>query len=127
MARSPRPWGPARSKRRGWLPKSFGGKINGKPIEVLQADHQNKPDIAASLARKWFNDGIQAVADGGSSGAALAVQELVRANGKVFLISGAGANQLTDEACVATSVQWTQDDYSTATAVVPGIMQSSKE
>ena len=59
--------------------------------------------------------------------AALAVQELVRANGKVFLISGAGANQLTDEACVATSVQWTQDAYSTATAVVSGIMQSSKE
>ena len=107
--------------------EEFGGKINGKPIEVLQADHQNKPDIAASLARKWFNDGVQAIADGGSSGGALAVQELVRANGKVFLISGAGANQLTDEACVATSVQWTQDAYSTATAVVSGIMQSSKE
>ena len=107
--------------------EEFGGKINGKPIEILQADHQNKPDIAASLARKWFNDGIQAIADGGSSGAALAVQELVRANGKVFLVSGAGANQLTDEACVATSVQWTQDAYSTATAVVSGIMQSSKE
>jgi branched-chain amino acid transport system substrate-binding protein len=107
--------------------EEFGGKINGKPIEVLQADHQNKPDIAASLARKWFNDGVQAIADGGSSGAALAVQELVRANGKVFLISGAGANQLTDEACVPTSVQWTQDAYSTATAVVSGVMQSSKE
>jgi hypothetical protein len=40
----------------------------------LEADHQNKPDIAASLTRKWFNDGIQAVADGGSSGAALAVR-----------------------------------------------------
>jgi branched-chain amino acid transport system substrate-binding protein len=105
----------------------FGGEISGKPIEVLQADHQNKPDIAASLARKWFNDGVQAIADGGSSGAALAVQELVRTNGKVFLISGAGANQLTDEACAPTSVQWTQDAHSTATAVVSGVMQSSKE
>lgn len=108
--------------------EEFGGKINGKPIEILQADHQNKPDIATSLARKWFErDGVQAIADGGSSGSALAVQELVRANGKIFLISGAGANQLTDEACAPTSVQWTQDAYSTATAVVSGIMQTSKE
>jgi ABC-type branched-subunit amino acid transport system substrate-binding protein len=107
--------------------EEFGGKINGKPIEILQADHQNKPDLAASLARKWFSEGVQAVADGGSSGAALAVQELVRGNGKIFLISGAGANQLTDEACAPTSVQWTQDAYSTATAVVSGIMQTSKE
>lgn len=107
--------------------EEFGGKINEKPIEILQADHQNKPDIAASLVRKWFNDGVQAIADGGSSGAALAVQELVRANGKIFLISGAGANQLTDEACAPTSVQWTHDAYSTATAMVSGIMQSSKE
>jgi ABC-type branched-subunit amino acid transport system substrate-binding protein len=108
--------------------EEFGGKINGKPIEILQADHENKPDLAASLARKWFeHDGVQAIADGGSSGAALAVQELVRSNGKVFLISGAGANQLTDDACAPTSVQWTQDAYSTATAVVSGILQSSKE
>jgi ABC-type branched-subunit amino acid transport system substrate-binding protein len=107
--------------------EEFGGKINGKPIEILQADHQNKSDVAASLARKWFNDGVQAIADGGSSGAALAVQELVRGNGKIFLVSGAGANQLTDEACAPTSVQWTHDAYSTATALVSGIMQTSKE
>jgi branched-chain amino acid transport system substrate-binding protein len=108
--------------------EEFGGKINGKPIEILQADHQNKPDVATSLARKWFDrDGVQAIADGGSSGSSLAVQELVRNNGKIFLISGAGANQLTDEACAPTSVQWTHDAYSTATAVVSGIMQTSKE
>ncbi|CCD91900.1 putative ABC transporter (substrate binding protein) [Bradyrhizobium sp. ORS 375] len=106
----------------------FGGKINGRPIEILQADHQNKPDIAVSIARRWFEqDGVQAIADGGSSGAALGVQELVRSNGRIFLISGAGANQLTDEACAPTSVQWTHDAYSTATAVVSGIMQTSKE
>lgn len=108
--------------------EEFGGKINGRPIEILQADHQNKPDIAVAIARRWFEqDGVQAIADGGSSGAALGVQELVRSNGKIFLISGAGANQLTDEACAPTSVQWTHDAYSTATAVVSGIMQTSKE
>jgi branched-chain amino acid transport system substrate-binding protein len=106
--------------------EEFGGSINGKKIEFLQADHQNKPDIAASIARQWFeHDGAQVIADGGSSGAALAVQELVRNNGKIFLISGAGANQLTDEACAPTSVQWTQDAYSTATAVVSGVMKTN--
>jgi branched-chain amino acid transport system substrate-binding protein len=108
--------------------EDFGGSINGKPIEILQADHQNKPDIASSLARKWFDrDNVQAIADGGSSGAALAVQELVRANGRVFLVSGAGANELTDAACASTGVQWTQDAYSTATAVVSGVMKTAKE
>ncbi|WP_315721757.1 MULTISPECIES: ABC transporter substrate-binding protein [unclassified Bradyrhizobium] len=108
--------------------EEFGGNINGRPIEILQADHQNKPDIAVAIARRWFEqDGVQAIADGGSSGAALGVQELVRSNGRIFLISGAGANQLTDEACAPTSVQWTHDAYSTATAVVSGIMQTSKE
>ena len=107
--------------------EEFGGAIGGKRIEILQADHQNKPDIAAALARQWFDrDGVQAIADGGSSGAALAVQELVRANGKIFLVSGAGANQLTDEACAPTSVQWTQDAYSTATAVVSGVMKTNR-
>ncbi|MGJ4917917.1 ABC transporter substrate-binding protein [Bradyrhizobium sp. HKCCYLRH2060] len=108
--------------------EEFGGNINGRPIEILQADHQNKPDIAVAIARRWFEqDGVQAIADGGSSGAALGVQELVRSNGRIFLVSGAGANQLTDEACAPTSVQWTHDAYSTATAVVSGIMQTSKE
>jgi branched-chain amino acid transport system substrate-binding protein len=108
--------------------EEFGGAINGKPIEILQADHQNKPDVASSLARRWIErENVQAIADGGSSGAALAVQELVRGNGRVFLISGAGANELTEAACGPTSVQWTQDAYSTATAVVSGVSKTSKE
>ena len=108
--------------------EEFGGAINGKPIEILQADHQNKPDVASSLARRWIErENVQAIADGGSSGAALAVQELVRASGRVFLISGAGANELTEAACGPTSVQWTQDAYSTATAVVSGVSKTSKK
>ena len=108
--------------------EDFGGQINGKPIEILQADHQNKPDVASAIARQWFDrDGVQAIADGGSSGAALAVQALVRENKRVFLISGAGANELTEGACGPTGVQWTQDAYSTATAIVSGVMQTTKE
>ena len=108
--------------------EEFGGAINGKPIQILQADHQNKPDVASSLARQWFDrDGVQAIADGGASAAALAVQEVVREKKRVFLISGAGAEQLTGAACAPTSVQWTHDSYSTATAVVSGVWQRTQE
>ena len=107
--------------------EEFGGRIDGKPIEILQADHQNKPDVASALARQWFDrDGVQAIADGGTSAAALAVQELVRANQRIFLISGAGVADLSDKACAPTAVQWTQDSYSTATAVVSAVSARTK-
>jgi branched-chain amino acid transport system substrate-binding protein len=108
--------------------EEFGGTIGGKPIQILQADHQNKPDVASALARQWFDrDSVQAIADGGTSAAALAVQDLVRANNRIFLISGPGAADLSDAACAPTSVQWTQDSDSTAAGVVSGVWQRTKE
>ena len=108
--------------------EEFGGAIHGKPIEIVQADNQNKPDMASAIARKWFDeDGVQAIADGGSSAAALAVQALVRANGRVFLDSGAGAEEISGSACAPTSVQWTHDSYSTATAVVSGVWKRTQD
>ena len=106
---------------------SFGGQIDGRKIEILQADHQNKPDVASSIARAWFaRDGVQMIADGGTSAAALAVQQVARDNNRVFLISGAGVADLSDKACAPLSVQWTQDSYSTATAVVEGVTKVVK-
>ena len=88
----------------------FGDAIKGHRIEILQADHQNKPDIASAIARQWFDrDDVLAIADGGTSAAALAVQELVRARNRIFLISGAGVADLSDRACAPTAVQWTQE------------------
>ncbi|MGY2046653.1 ABC transporter substrate-binding protein [Methylobacterium sp. JK268] len=108
--------------------EEFGGAISGRAIQILQADHQNRPDVASALARQWFDrDGVQAIADGGTSAAALAVQELVRANRRIFLISGPGAADLSDRACAPTSVQWTQDSYSSATAVVSAIAPARKD
>jgi len=106
----------------------FGGAINGKPIVILKADHQNKPNVASAIVRKWFDrEGVEAVADGGSSAAALAIQQLARAEARVFLISGAGAEDLTGSACAPTSVQWTHDSNSTATAVASGVWQRTQE
>ena len=107
--------------------EDFGAAIGGRPIIILQADHQNKADIAAGIARQWFDrDGVQAIADGGTSAAALAIQDLTRTNGRVFLVSGAGTEDISGKNCTPTSMQWTQDSYSTSTAVVSGVWQTTK-
>src|SRR5262245_50185492 len=73
----------------------FGGTVNGKKIELVSADHQNKPDIGSAIATQWFtNDGVDAIVDVPTSSVALAVQEVARNKGKVFLISGAAASDL---------------------------------
>ena len=64
----------------------FGGKVLGRPIEVVFADHQNKPDIAASLARQWFDDqGVETILDVASSAPALAVNEIARQRNKILI------------------------------------------
>ena len=88
----------------------FGGNINGKKIEIISADHQNKPDVGGAIARQWYdNDGVDAIADVPTSSVALAVQDVARERKKVFLISGAASSDLTGKACSPTSVHWTYD------------------
>jgi ABC-type branched-subunit amino acid transport system substrate-binding protein len=107
--------------------EDFGGAIHGKPIVILHADDQNKADIGAGLAREWFDrQGVLAVADLVPSAVALAVEELVRKNHKIALISGASAESMFQENCAATAFTWTQDTYSIANGTVSGILQRTK-
>jgi branched-chain amino acid transport system substrate-binding protein len=93
----------------------FGGAVGGKKIELISADHQNKPDIGSAIARHWFdNDGVDAIVDVPNSSVALAVQEVARARKKMFLISGAASSDLTGTACSPTSVHWTYDTLALA-------------
>lgn len=93
----------------------FGGKVLGKPITIVTADHQNKPDIAAALSRKWFEtEGVDAVTDVAGSAVALATQEIARSRNKILLISGAATTELTGKACSATTSQWSYDTYAFA-------------
>ena len=93
----------------------FGGSVNGKKIELISADHQNKPDVGSAIATQWFgNDGVDTIVDVPTSSVALAVQEVARNNKKVFLISGAAASDLTGKACSPTSVHWTYDTVALA-------------
>ncbi len=69
----------------------FGGKVAGKPIEIISADHLNKPDVGSNIARQWIDqDHVDAIVDVPTSSVALAVQDVTKEKGKIFLMSGAG-------------------------------------
>ncbi|HEY0525281.1 MAG TPA: ABC transporter substrate-binding protein, partial [Stellaceae bacterium] len=98
--------------------EDFGGTVLGKKIEIVSADHQNKPDVGATIAREWIDTGkVDMIADVPTSSVALAVQRIVDEKNRVFMISGGGASDLTGPACTATSIQWTYDTYELAKVV----------
>jgi branched-chain amino acid transport system substrate-binding protein len=93
----------------------FGGKALGRPIEIVFADHQNKPDIAASLARQWFdNEGVEAILDVAASAPALAVNEIAKQRGRILVVSGPGVLRLTNEECGPYTVHYAYDNYALA-------------
>ncbi|HYZ23942.1 MAG TPA: ABC transporter substrate-binding protein, partial [Rhodopila sp.] len=78
----------------------FGGSVLGRPIEVLQADDQNKPDVSTSLARQWIDDmGVDALADGAASSAGLAIQQVCREKKRIYLITGPATSDMTGKQC----------------------------
>ncbi len=90
--------------------QEFGDK--GFKVEVLIADHQNKPDVGAGIARQWFDqDGVDAVVDVPTSSVALAVNSVCREKNKVMLNSGAATTDLTGAQCSPNTVHWTYDTY----------------
>lgn len=95
--------------------EDFGGKVLGKPIQVLSADHQNKPDVGSNIARQWYDqDGVDAIADLTTSSVALAVQEIGKQTGKVTMTSGAATSRLTGDACSPTGFHWAYDTVALA-------------
>jgi branched-chain amino acid transport system substrate-binding protein len=85
-------------------------------IEVVSADHQNKPDVASSIARQWLSQGVNAILDVPNSGAAIAVNTVVKNSDAVFLVSGGGYDGLTGKECSPNTVAWTYDLWSLAHA-----------
>jgi len=95
--------------------EEFGGKVNGVPIEVIGADHQNKPDIGSGIATKWYDvDGVDVIVDVPNSGVALAVAKVTADKNKVFIDSGAATSDLTGKNCTPNTVHWTYDTWSLA-------------
>ncbi|HEX3865037.1 MAG TPA: ABC transporter substrate-binding protein [Stellaceae bacterium] len=103
----------------------FGGTVGGKKIEIVSADHQNKPDTGAAIARQWFDqDGVDMITDLTTSSVALAVQEVARAKNKVILVSGAASSDLTGKACAPTSVHWTYDTVALANGTGAAVVKA---
>jgi branched-chain amino acid transport system substrate-binding protein len=103
--------------------EEFGNKIGNTPIEVIFADHQNKPDVGVGIARQWLDvGGVDAIVDLPNSAVALATIEVARPLGKVTLISGGGSSDITGKACSPTSIQWTYDTYATASGSAKAMM-----
>ena len=95
--------------------EDFGGKVLGKPIEVVVADHQNKPDIASGLARKWFDvEKVDMVANLINSSIALGVSQLAKEKDRIAIINGSGSSRLTNDACTPNSVHYAYDTYALA-------------
>jgi len=84
----------------------------GINVEVIQADHQNRPDVGSTLARQWIDrDGVDVIADVPTSSVALAVNTIVRERNKVLLVSGAAISDLTGRACSPNTIHWTYDTW----------------
>jgi branched-chain amino acid transport system substrate-binding protein len=92
--------------------EDFGAAAKGLNVEVISADHQNKPDLAVSIVRQWFDrDGVDMLLDVPTSSVALALQSVVREKNKVYLNSGAASSALTGAQCSPNFVHWTYDTY----------------
>lgn len=105
--------------------EDFGGKALGRPIEVLVGDHQNKPDLGATIARGWLDNGMSAIVDGGSSAVGVALQNLTKEKNRFFLNNSASTADLYGKLCTQNAVQWITDTYSASTASVQALMKSN--
>lgn len=105
--------------------EDFGGAVLGRKVEIVFADHQNKPDIGAGIARRWFdNENVTAIMDVMVSSVALAVQELARERHKVVMYSGAASSDLSGKLCSPTSVMWTWDTYAVDATLTKPVIRS---
>jgi len=107
--------GPAGAEMVRWAAQDFGGKVLNRPIEVLSADHQNKPDIASSKAREWIDkEGLSMLIGGTNSGTSLAMAKIAEEKKRPFFSIGAGSARLTNEACTPYTVHYAYDTVALA-------------
>jgi branched-chain amino acid transport system substrate-binding protein len=90
----------------------YGGKVKGKSVEVISADHQNKPDVGIGIARNWYdNEKVDAIFDVPTSSVALPISALTREKNRIHINSGGGSSDITGVACSPNTVHWTYDTY----------------
>lgn len=100
------------------------GPIDGAEVEIITADHQNKADIGAQIARSWYeNDGVDVIVDYANSSVALAVQALTKEFKKASLATAVGSRRITGDSCSPYSIHWTYDSYGLASTTAKAVME----
>ncbi len=105
--------------------QDFNPAAHGLKVEIVSADHQNKPDVGSNIARQWFDvDHVDAVVDVPNSGVALAVSDVTRDKNKVFLVSGAAISDLTGTKCSPNTIHWTYDTWMLANSTGKSVVKT---
>ena len=105
--------------------EDFGAASKGMKVEIVSADHQNKPDVGSNVARQWYDvDKVDVIVDTPNSGVALAVNQITRDKGKAFLVSGAASSDLSGKACSPNTIHWTYDTWMLANGTGSAIVKT---
>ncbi|MGB3289173.1 MAG: ABC transporter substrate-binding protein [Burkholderiaceae bacterium] len=105
--------------------KDFEPEKHGLKVEIIAADHQNKPDVGSTVARRWFDvDKVDVIVDVPTSSVILAVNEVVKEKNKVMLVSGGGTSDLTGKACTPNSIHWTYDTWAVANGTAKAVVEN---
>jgi branched-chain amino acid transport system substrate-binding protein len=105
--------------------EDFNPAAHGMKVEIVNADHLNKPDVGVNIARQWFDvDHVDAIVDVPTSSVALAINEVIREKNKVFLVSGAATSDLTGAKCSPNTVHWTYDTWMLANGTGKALVKS---
>jgi branched-chain amino acid transport system substrate-binding protein len=105
--------------------EDFGGNVLGHPIEIISADHQNKPDLASSIARRWYDtENVDMITELTTSSVALAVQELSKEKKKIDIVVGAATSRISGDACTPYSFHWAFDTHALAVGTGGALVQA---
>jgi len=105
--------------------EDYGADKKGLKVEIISADHQNKPDVGSQIARQWFDaDKVDVILDVPNSGVALAVNQIAKDKGKAMLVSGAATADLTGKACSPNTIHWTYDTWALANGTGNAIVKT---
>ena len=108
--------------------EDFGAAKKGMKVEIISADHQNKPEVGSAIARQWYDvDKVDVIVDVPTSSVALAINQVTREKGKAFLVSGAATSDLTGKACSPNTIHWTYDTWMLAHGTGSAIVGTGKK
>jgi branched-chain amino acid transport system substrate-binding protein len=120
--------GPGSIKAARMAVADFGGTINGMPIEIITGDHQNKPDVAASIAREWFDrQGVDVIVDLPHSGAVLGLMTIATEKRRSLMVSGAASVEITGSRCSPYVTHWTDDTYALARGTAAALTEQGEK